>query len=524
MIKASLAILNANIITLNPKNPQAEAVAILNRKIIAVGSNKEISKYTNKKTKIVDTRGRAVLPGFTDCHVHMAGFGRLLQTLELRNAKSIKELQLKMRKYASENLEKKWILGGRWDQEKFAEKRYPTRWDLDKAVADKPVFLIRVCGHLGVANSKALQLAGIKKRTSVEGGKVDLDEESGEPNGILRENAMELVWKNISKPSLKELEETCALACRKAVETGLTCVHWMVDSAEEVRALRRLNNKRRLPLRVYLGIPVDLLDEITDLKQLADSENGKLRVGFIKILADGSLGAHTAALEKPYSDKPENKGIMLYPQKTLLKLVLRAHEKGLQLAVHAIGDRAIDNVLKAFENALKKHPQTAHRHRIEHCSILNMKLIRRMKRLKLVASVQPHFAVSDFWVKNRVGKDRIRYVYLFKTLIDEGLVVVSGSDCPVEPIDPLLGIWAAATKKKFTNENLTTEEAVKTYTVNAAYASFDEKNRGTIDIGKLADLTIISDDPNKIPTERIKNINVEAVVVDGKMVYRRKTF
>ncbi len=524
MIKASLVILNANVITLNSENPKAEAVAILNEKIIAVDSNKKISEHINEKTEIVDVKGKTVLPGLTDCHVHMTGFGHLLQTLELRNAKSIRELQLKVRKYGDENPEKEWILGGRWDQEKLAEKRYPTRWDLDKAVADKPVFLTRVCGHLGVANSKALQLADIEKETSVEGGKVDLDEKSGEPNGILREKAMELVWKNVSKPSLKELEETCALACKKAVETGLTCVHWMVDSAEEVKALQKLNSEGRLPLRVYLGIPIDLLDEIADLKLLADSENGRLKVGFIKILADGSLGAHTAALEKPYSDKPETKGIMLYSQKTLLGLVLKAHGKGLQLAVHAIGDRAIDNVLKAFENALKKHPQTDHRHRIEHCSVLNMKLIRRMKQLKLIASVQPHFAVSDFWVKNRVGKDRVRHVYPFKTLIDEELIVVSGSDCPVEPINPLLGIWAAVTRKKFTDENLTIEEAVKTYTVNAAYVSFDEKNRGTIDVGKLADLTIISNDLNKVSTEKVKNVAVEAVLVDGRITYRRKTF
>jgi hypothetical protein len=199
-----------------------------------------------------------------------------------------------------------------------------------------------------------------------------------------------------------------------------------------------------------------------------------VKIGFVKILADGSLGARTAALEEPYSDKPETAGMMLYTQKKLNRLVLKAHKAGLQLAIHAIGDRAVDVVLKSYEKALKEHPRKNHRHRIEHCSVLNPRLIKRMKRSNIIASVQPHFVVSDFWAADRVGKTRARWVYPFKTLIREGLVVVSGSDCPVEPIDPLLGIWAAVARKSFAEEGLTVEEALKTYTSNAAYASFDE--------------------------------------------------
>jgi len=519
MSETTLVLLNANVVTVNPKQPRAEAIAVQNGRIVAVGSNKEVGKRIDKETKVIDAKGKTTVPGFVDCHVHMTGFGKSLHTLDLRNIESIREMQRKLREYARRKPEKGWILGGRWDQDKLAERRYPTRLDLDAAVADKPVFLIRVCGHLGAANSKALQLAGISKESTIDGGKIDLDEATGEPNGVLRENALELVWKVIPKSSSEELEEACISACKNAVEAGLTCVHWLVGSAEEIRIIQKLYFDGKLPLRVYLGISVDLLDELISLGLFTGFGNDMVKIGFVKVFADGSLGARTAALEKPYSDKPQTRGIMLFSQRKLNRLVSKAHVAGLQLAVHAIGDRAIKAVLKALKKALKKHPRENHRHRIEHCSVLNLKLIKHMKLLGLIASVQPHFVVSDFWVVERVGKDRARWVYPFKTLMKEGLIVSSGSDCPVEPIDPLLGIWAAVARKSFTQESLAVEEALKTYTLNAAYASFDEYNRGTIEAGKFADLTVLSDDLFTVPADEIKRIRVDMTIVDGKIVY-----
>lgn len=519
MSETKLVILNANLVTLNPKQPKAEAIAIQNGRIIAVGSNKAVRKYIAKETRVIDAKNKTIVSGFVDCHVHMTGFGHFLHTLNLRNVESVKEMQQKLREYVQKNPERSWILGGRWDQDRFIEKRYPTRWDLDAAVADKPVFLIRVCGHLGVANSRALQLAGISKETTIDNGEIDLDEATGEPNGILRENALELLWKAIPKPTPKQLEEACISACKKAVEAGLTCVHWIVGSAEEIRIIQNLYSEGKLPLRVYLGISVDLLDQLVDLGLLTGFGNDMVKIGFVKVFADGSLGARTAALEESYSDKPETRGIILYTQRKLNRLVSKAHRAGLQLAVHAIGDRAIETVVKAFENVLKRHPRENHRHRIEHCSVLNPRLIRRMKRLDLIASVQPHFVVSDFWVVARVGKDRARWVYPFKSLMKEGLIVTSGSDCPVEPINPLLGVWAAVTRKSFAEENLTVEEALKTYTLNAAHASFDENNKGTIEVGKFADLTVLSDDLFNVPSDEIKKVEVEMTIVAGKIVY-----
>lgn len=521
MLQADLAILNANVITLNPKKPRAKAIAVYGKRIIAVGSNLEIRKYIGGKTCVTDAKNMTVLPGLVDCHVHLASFGHFLQTLDLRDVTSIRELKQKLQEYADKHPEKSWILGGRWDQEKFAERRYPTRWDLDEVVSEKPIFLIRVCGHIGVANSKALQLAGITESTIVEGGKIDLDKITGEPNGIIRENALELIRDVIPKLNPKDLEDSCLLACQKAVENGLTGIHWIIGSAEEIQIVHRLSSEGKLPLKIYLGIPIELLEELDKLKLPTSFRNEMAKISFIKILADGSLGARTAALKDPYSDKPETKGMMLYTERKLNNLISKAHKAGLQLAVHAIGDYAVEVVLKAFSKALKKHPRKNHRHRIEHCSVLNPKLIKRMKHLNLIASVQPHFVFSDFWVANRLGKERARWVYPFKTLIKEGIVMASGSDCPVEPINPFLGIWAAVARKSFPEERLTLEEALKTYTLNAAFASFEEKDKGTIEVGKYADLTIVEGNLEKAKLDKIKEVSVKMVIVNGKIVYKR---
>ncbi|MGB9740154.1 MAG: amidohydrolase [Candidatus Bathyarchaeales archaeon] len=515
--------MNGNVITLDGRRPRAEAVAVNGDRIVAVGSNSEVCVYISDKTRVIDADGGTVVPGFVDCHMHMAGFGSFLQTVDLRSARSIAEVQRKLRLYVAENPDRFWVLGGRWDHEKFAEKRLPNRWDLDVAVKDKPVFLVRVCGHIGVANSKALQLAGITRETVVDSGKIDLDVSSGEPSGILRENALNLIWKVLPKPDLKTMEENCTLACREALRVGLTGVHWVVDSADDIRVVQKLCFDGKLPLRVYLGVPVRLLDSLVSLGLLTGFGNSMVKLGFVKVFADGSLGARTAALKEPYSDDPKTSGMLIYTQRKLNSLVLKAHRAGLQLAVHAIGDRAIDAVLKAFEKALRVFPREGHRHRIEHCSVLNPRLIKRMKRLQLIASVQPHFVVSDFWIFQRLGEKRGRWVYPFKTLLREGIVVASGSDSPVEPVDPLLGVWAAVAKANFAEERLTLDEAIRTYTLSAAYASFEEDLKGSIEVGKFADLTILDEDLDKIPPEKIRNVGVKMTIVGGKVVYERQT-
>lgn len=522
MEKATLVLLNGNVLTLNPSNPKTEAIAISNNKILGAGENSEIKRYIHEKAKIIDLKGKTVIPGLTDCHAHMLSLGWTLTGLNLRDVKSIEELKQKLKEFVHNMPSNKWIIGGRWDQENLTEGRYPTRWDLDSAVLNRPVFLLRVCGHVAVCNSKALELAGINKRTvPPPGGSIDKDAKTGEPTGILRENALDLVWRAVPKPSQEEIEETCLLACQKAVENGLTCVHWIVSSPKEIRAVFKLYRENRLPLRVYFGVPVEYIDHLIGAGLTTGFGSDMVKIGFVKILADGSLGGRTAALEEPYSDKPETKGMLLYEQERLNSLVLKAHEAGFQVAVHAIGDRALKTVLEVFENALMKSPKEGHRHRVEHASLVNERLVQRMKRLDLIVSVQPHFVVSDFWITSRLGGKRARWAYAFRTFLRHGLVVAGGSDCPVDPINPLLGIWAAVARENFPEEGLTVEEALRLYTVNAAYASFEEKTRGTIEKGKLADLTVLDKDPTSIPSDEIRDINVDMTIVGGRIVYRR---
>ena len=524
MDEEKLVLIDANVVTLDPSKPKAQAIAIGNGKIIDVGKTEDILSHADDRTTIIDLQGRTVVPGFIDSHVHMLGSGRALQHLDLRNANSIEKLQRRLRKYARDNPQSEWILGGSWDQERLAEKRYPNRWDLDAAVSERPVFLTRVCGHICVANSKALELAEIGPETTQLKGIIEKDKETGEPTGILGEEALELIRRVIPKPTLREIEESCLLACQKAAETGLTGVHWLIGSADELRALQKIHKEDRLPIRVYLGIPAALLHHLVALGLTTGFGDDMIKIGFIKVILDGSLGGHTAALNEPYSDKKDTKGMLLHTQEELNSIILDAQNARLQVAIHAIGDRAANVAVEALERAKESHPDKDHRHRIEHCSVLNPALVERMKQSGIVASVQPHFVVSDFWVKSRVGEGRARWVYPFRSLLQAEIAVAAGSDCPVEPIDPLLGIWAASARMDSHGENVTADEALRMYTLNGAYASFDEGRRGSIEAGKLADLTVLSADPSSIGPDRIRDISVEMVVVGGRIVYEKPQF
>ena len=517
---ADLVLTNANVLTMNPSKPHAQAIAIKDHKIVKVGTNQEIKPYIGENTKTINLKEKTVVPGFIDTHAHITGFGKSLKQINLRGVSSIKEIQKKLKKRIQKTPKGQWILGRGWDQDHLTEKRYPTRWDLDKFSPNNPVIFTRVCGHLCVANSQALELADIAKETTPPpAGQIDKDPKTGEPTGILRENAMNLVWKMIPEPSEEELTEACSLACQKAVEAGLTSVHWLTSSPTEIRVIQKLRQQNKLPLRVYIVVSVKLLDHLIDLGLHTGFGDSRVRIGSVKIFSDGSLGARTAALFQPYHDEPTRKGMILYTQEKLNKLVMKAHKADFQLAIHAIGDRAIDMALTVLEKALKEAPKKNHRHRIEHASVLNKRLIQRMRKLKVTASVQPHFVVSDFWVANRVGPSRARWVYPFKTLIQEGVLTTGGSDCPVEPIDPLLGIWAAVAREAFPEERITVDDALRLYTVNAAYASFEEDIKGSIDVGKLADLVVLSREPHETPPNEIRDVKVEMTIVGGKVVY-----
>jgi len=524
---ADLALIDGNVLTMDSSQPSAEAVAVTKDRIVKVGTNEEINRWIGKTTKIINLQGRTVVPGLIDSHIHVGDFGKFLMWVDLKDADSIGEMQRRIRERAQKLPEGRWIIGSGWDQARFVEKRYPNFCDLDEASPDNPVILYHQCGRVCVVNSKALELANVTKETMApSGGKIEKDAETGEPTGILRENATDLVWKTIPEPSEEEVMEGASLACKKIVEAGVTSIHWIVASSTEVQIIQKLRAENKLPLRVYIIAPANILDQINGLASLLGSGDNTNRNLGVKVFVDGSLAARTAALREPYSDDPATKGQLLYSQEELNALVVKVHKAKFRLVMHAMGDQAIDMTLTAIEKALIEAPRKSHRYRIEHASVLNKKFIQRIKKLGIIVSVQPKVVISEFSVwsaVDRLGPERARWLYPLKTLINEGIRVAGGSDCPMEPLSPLQGIQAAVTRQFFPEEQITVDEALRMYTINAAYASFEEKIKGSIEEGKLADLTVLSGDPRTTPPNKIGNIKVNMTIVGGKVVYQELT-
>jgi len=523
--RAKLAIYNGNIITMNPSKPRAESISTMNGRFLVVGSNREVERTIGKDTLALDLKGKTVLPGLIDCHVHLVKYGLQKPGINLRNVKSISELKRKLERRVSSSAKGSWIVGHGWDQDRLEEKRYPTKLDLDEVAKENPVVLTRVCGHICVVNTAALRIANITKEIGpIQGGQIDTDPETGEPIGILRESAQDVVWEAVPPPDPKEVEAAILAACRDAVKVGLTSIHCLADSSSEISALHAMRKRNRLPLRVNILPPEELLESLAALGIKTGFGDDYLRIGPVKIFTDGSLGARTAALAEPYSDDLGNKGIMIFSQDELNAIVEKAHKSDLQVAIHAIGDRAIEFALTAVENALGRFPRKDHRHRIEHASVLNRLLIKRMKNLNVIASIQPTFTISDFWVPQRVGAERVRLVYPFRTLMKSGVLIAASSDCPTEILNPILGIHAAVTRGGFVpKESLNVNQAIQAFTVNAAYASFEEESKGSIEVGKLADFVVLSEDITRIPSERIKDVRVEMTVIGERIVYTRRS-
>jgi predicted amidohydrolase YtcJ len=512
--------MDGNVLTMDSSQPSAEAVAVKKDRIVKVGTNEEINRWIGDDTKVINLQGRTVVPGLTDSHIHVGDFGKFLTWVNLTDTNSIKEIQQRIRERAQKISKDRWIIGSGWDQTRFDEKRYPNRQDLDEASPHNPVILYHQCGRVCVVNSKALELAGVTKETkSPSGGEIEKDGETGEPTGILRETATDLVWKTIPEPSEEELIEGASLACKKIVEAGVTTIHWIATSLAEVQIIQKLLAENKLPLHVHIIIPANLLDQATS----SASGCKKDRNLGVKIFVDGSLAARTAALREPYSDDSTSRGELLYSQQELNKMVAKVHKANFRLVMHAMGDQAIDMALTAIEKALVEEPRKDHRSRLEHASVLNRELIQRIKELGMIVSVQPTCVITEFseWsAVERLGSERARWLYPLKTLIKEGIPVIGGSDCPMEPLSPLQGIQAAVTRQFFPEEQITVDEALRMYTLNAAYASFEESVKGSIEEGKLADLTVLSDDPKAVPPSKIGDINVDMTIVGGKLVYQ----
>lgn len=513
-----------------------EALIVANERVIYAGENQKAKKIAELLGgEIVDLGGKTILPGFIDSHMHLDELGMYLNMVDLRGVRSIKELKKKVEDYAKK-LQTTWVLGHGWDQELFEEKRWPTRWDLDEVVKDKPVMLSRVCLHAAVLNTKAMELTGLLEIDSPG----VIKNERGEPTGIVKEEAFELAREKFKETlTLEDYEKFFKDAMSFVASQGVTTVGFVSCDEKSIQGLGRLKEKINFLIRVRTYLDPgrremnksgmygkkDILESLKKLGVKRGFGDEKLKINGIKILADGSLGARTAWLSKPYSDEPSTSGYPNIDEKTLKELVKEAHEAGLQVAIHGIGDKTIDMILDAYEDIgdIKRR-----RHRIEHASILRKDQIKRMARLGVVSSVQPHFVITDWWAKARLGDERVEWIYPFKSMLKEGIVIGLGTDCPVEILNPSETVYAAVTRGKYENvpyyedtknECLTLEEALHAYTFGSAYIMFEEANLGTLEEGKLADFIVIDRDPFEVNEKELRNIKVLETYVGGKKVY-----
>jgi hypothetical protein len=532
MNTSKLALIHGNILTMDQKRPKAQAVVVQDDKIIAIGSDDQIISQIDASTEVIDLKGRTLLPGFIDCHAHPMSFGLAQKEVDCTTPPggSIRDIIERIREAANEKQEGKWIIGRGYDDFSLKEKRHPNRWDLDVASPKNPVLITRICAHISVVNSVALKLANITKDTeNPQGGQIDKDPKTGEPTGVLRERAIEIVSRIVPSTTEEELREAINRASLDFVSRGVTSVTDAgISLAAEVRAYQEAVRKDGMPLRVSMMYSLDLLPQLEALGISTGFGDKRLKVGGIKIVLDGSMTGRTAAVSHPYRDDPENTGIMYYSQDELDKLVLKAHKAGFQIGIHAIGDRAINSALDAFESALQKVPVEDHRHRIEHCGICNPTIISRLKKLRIIPVPQPIFLYgSGESYRAGLSDEGTAWSYPLGSFLKEDIPVPMSSDS-LGSMDPLLGIYTAVTRKTFEGKDvgpvqrISAEEALRAYTINSAYADFDENIKGSIEIGKLADFVVLSDDPCTVDSEIIKDLKVELTIIGGKTVYRKE--
>lgn len=499
-------IINANVLTMDDANPKAEAIYIENGRIAAIGSNVQFRSLSHWESEIIDLKGQTIIPGFIDCHTHFFQLGLKRLQLDLRGTQSLEEAALKVKERSSELGKGAWVVGNRWDDSKWKENRYITRADLDRFAPDNPVLLRRICEHVWVANTAALKVSQIPEDYPGLEAK----------EGILRRDSKNYMLKFI-EPSKDEMKKAIDLAVNEALSCGVTSVHEWETSFS---VFQKAQQEGRLHVRVYLCPREKNLQNVIALGLKPGYGNSYLRLGAIKAFADGSIGARTARLNEPYADEPQNFGSYYIEPSELKNLIKTAHDNELQVAVHAIGDQAIVSLLDTYESALKTNPRIDHRHRIEHCELINDELIKRIAELQLIVSAQPNF-VGEWGGEGelyeiRLGKERLKNMNPFGKLKAAGAVLAFGSDCM--PFGPLYGIWSAVNHPNEENR-LSPYEAIKHYTYWGAYCEFEERNKGKIAPNMYADLAVLADDPTAVKPEKIKDIRVEMTFVDGKCLF-----
>ncbi len=521
-------------------DPVTEAVAIEGTHILATGTDAAMMKLAVPGAKIIQLHGRLVLPGFNDAHVHIQMGGANLVGVHLTDCKSKAEFRERMAAYAKTIPKGKWIVSGLWDEQRWSPVALPTHELIDDVTPNNPVAVSRTDLHMILANAYAMKLAGVDRNTKDVPGGVIMRDAEGNPTGIFKDAAKDLILSKIPADTEADME-TYILATEKvAAENGVTSVQDMAVSTTDptgplkLEALQRLSHEGRLTLRVAECLPLVYGKQMSELGIEEPFGNDLYHIGCLKSFADGGLGASTAWFTAPYTDNPKNYGIasdsMQHPEEMYAEFKL-ADEAGLQLITHAIGDRANHTILDMYERLEKEDGPRDRRYRIEHAQTLLPGDIPRFAELHVIASVQPYHAIDDGrWAEKRIGAERVKYTYAFRSLMDSGAVVAFGSDWPVAPLVPLTGIYAAVTRRTIDGKNpggwepqqkVTVAESVKAYTYNAAYAEREEKIKGRIAPGQLADLIVLSDDIFRIDPVKIDDVKVEMTVFGGKVIYRR---
>lgn len=532
MILNKKAFINGKIYTVDKKQPLAEAVVVNGNKIIYAGSNRGAEKYIDSETEIINLRGRLMLPGFIDGHTHFINGGFYLLGLDLRQAASTSEFQKMLKDYVISH-KGKWITGGSWDHQAWEVKDLPVKEMIDSFTADTPVFVERLDKHMALANSLALKLAGITKDTpNPSGGEIVKDAVTGEPTGILKDNAMPLIYSIIPEPSEAEMNEAALAALDEAKRNGITGIH-DITYKNDLLTYQRLENEGKLSCRVYTRLPISGYNNLANAGICYNFGSEKIKLGSLKAFSDGSLGTGTAWFFDNYPGE-QTSGL---PADTVLdgrleKWAIEADKDKLQLSIHAIGDRANSFILDLFEKITAVNPAWDRRFRIEHAQHIRKSDLQRFAKLNVIASVQPYHLIDDgVWAEKKLDSKRIQETYSYKSLMDEGVTLCFGSDWTVAPLNPLLGIYAAVTRSTLDGKNpggwipeqkVSVEDAIEAYTINNAYAAFEEDIKGSIEPGKLADMVVLNNDILSIPPESIKDVKVDITMFDGEIICIRK--
>ncbi|MDQ3656281.1 MAG: amidohydrolase [Chloroflexota bacterium] len=520
------------ILTMDPARPVVDAVLTQFGKIVAVGTMDEVTAFRAGPVEELDLRGRLATPGLNDAHAHimMTGFAQSELSLAAPGVSSIAQIRNLVAERAAAMPDGGWIVGQGYDQATLDEGRHPTRHDLDEVAPNHPVLLWRSCHHIAVANSKALELAGITAGTpDPHDGTIDRDER-GEPTGVLRESVTQLVTDARPAPSDADLAEALRLGGLEFRRNGFTsATEAGIRLPEQLRAYQHLWRNGDLPLRTYLMMIIDdTLDELAALGIQTGFGDDWLTIGPAKLFSDGSIGGRTARTRTPYEGEPDNFGIWMISPEEIERRVIRAHNAGFQIGIHAIGDAAIEAVLDAYETAQAQNPRPDARHRIEHCSLLDEGLLDRIAAQGVIPIPGTTFLhyMRPVYLQN-LGAERVRFAYAMQTFAERGIIAAASSDAPVVPVNPLLGIQTMVTRKDrlgdeiFPEEAITVEDALRAYTWASAYASFSEHRKGTLAPGYLADLTVFGTDLRDAPSDDLAAQVVDYTIVDGQVVYER---